>query len=109
MRALRSGRCCPISVAVSVRVSGHRPRLHDRSFDETIKNATRTTYVVTRDQIARYGYRTVGEALQSVPGVKILPYGPLGASVNYGIRGSSTAQELRSSTVCLHPVRSTTP
>ncbi len=62
--------------------------------NETINNATRTTYVVTRDQIARYGSRTVGEALQSVPGVTILPYGPLGASVNYGIRGSSTAQVL---------------
>src|SRR6185437_9266697 len=65
----------------------------DRS-DETIKNATRTTYVVTRDQIARYGYRTVGEALQNVPGVTALPYGPLGSSVNYGIRGSNTAQVL---------------
>jgi vitamin B12 transporter len=62
--------------------------------DETIKNATRTTYVITRDQIARYGYRTVGEALQSVPGVTALPYGPLGSSVNYGIRGSITSQVL---------------
>lgn len=65
----------------------------DRS-DETIDNATRTTYVITRDQIARYGYRTVGEALQNVPGVTALPYGPLGSSVNYGIRGSNTAQVL---------------
>lgn len=65
----------------------------DRS-EETIKNATRTTYVVTRDQIARYGYRTVGEALQSLPAVNALPYGALGSSVNFGIRGSSTAQVL---------------
>ncbi|HKU69042.1 MAG TPA: TonB-dependent receptor [Candidatus Baltobacteraceae bacterium] len=65
----------------------------DRS-DETVKNATRTTYAITRDQIARYGYRTVGEALQSLPAVNALPYGPLGASVNYGIRGSSTSQVL---------------
>lgn len=61
---------------------------------ETLKNATRTTYVVTRGQIARYGYRTVGEALESMPGVTILPYGPLGSNVNYGIRGSSSAQVL---------------
>ncbi|HET9097722.1 MAG TPA: TonB-dependent receptor [Candidatus Baltobacteraceae bacterium] len=65
----------------------------DRS-EETLKNATRTTYVVTRDQINRYGYRTVGEALQSLPALDILPYGALGSSVNYGIRGSSTAQVL---------------
>src|SRR5579884_3786945 len=62
--------------------------------DETIKNATRATYVITRAQIARYGYRTVAEALQDVPGVDILPYGPLGASTNFGIRGSNTAQVL---------------
>jgi vitamin B12 transporter len=65
----------------------------DRS-DETLRNATRTTYVVTRDQITRYGYRTVGEALQSIPAVNALPYGPLGASVNYGVRGSNTSQVL---------------
>jgi outer membrane cobalamin receptor len=65
----------------------------DRS-DETLQNVTRTTYVVTREQIVRYGFRTVGEALQSVPGVTALPYGPLGSSVNYGIRGSITAQVL---------------
>lgn len=65
----------------------------DRS-DETLKNATRTTYVVTREQIARYGYRTIGEALQSVPGVDVLPYGALGSTDNYGIRGSTTSQVL---------------
>lgn len=62
--------------------------------DETIKNATRTTYVITREQIVRYGYRTAGEALQNIPGVTALPYGALGSSANYGIRGSSTAQVL---------------
>ncbi len=62
--------------------------------DETLRNATRTTYVVTRDQIVRYGYRTVAEALESVPAVNMLAYGALGASENYGIRGSSTAQVL---------------
>ena len=65
----------------------------DRS-DETLRNATRTTYVVTHAQIVRNGYRTVGEALQSLPGVNALPYGALGSSVNFGIRGSSTSQVL---------------
>lgn len=65
----------------------------DRS-DETLKNAARTTYVVTHAQIVRYGYRTVAEALADVPGVQILPYGGLGASANYGIRGSESAQVL---------------
>ncbi len=36
--------------------------------DETLKNATRTTYVVTHDQITRNGYRTIGEALGGRPG-----------------------------------------
>jgi vitamin B12 transporter len=65
----------------------------DRS-DETLKNATRTTYVVTRDQIVRNGYRTIGEALQDLPGVEIAPYGALGSNVNYSIRGSNSAQVL---------------
>lgn len=62
--------------------------------DETLKNAARTTYVVSHDQIVRYGYRTVAEALSNVPGMQILPYGPLGSNANYGIRGSSSAQVL---------------
>jgi vitamin B12 transporter len=62
--------------------------------DETLKNAARTTYVVSHDQIARYGYRTVAEALSNVPGMQILPYGPLGSNANYGLRGSSSAQVL---------------
>lgn len=65
----------------------------DRS-QETIKNATRTTYVIDRSSIVRYGYRTVGEALESLPAVNALAYGPLGSGVNYGIRGSNTAQVL---------------
>lgn len=62
--------------------------------DETLKNAARTTYVVSHDQIVRYGYRTVAEALSNVPGMQILPYGPLGSNANYGMRGSSSAQVL---------------
>jgi len=65
----------------------------DRS-DETLNNATRTTYVVTRSELVRNGYRTIGEALQDVPALNVLSYGPLGANVNYGIRGSESAQVL---------------
>ncbi len=62
--------------------------------DETLQNTTRTTYVVSAAQIARHGYRTVGDALASIPGVEINRYGPIGANVSYGIRGSSSAQVL---------------
>lgn len=62
--------------------------------DETLSNAARTTYVVTHEQIVRNGYRTIAEALGSVPGVKILAYGGIGSNVNYGIRGSAAAQTL---------------
>lgn len=65
----------------------------DRS-ETTLRNATRTTYVVTREAIERNGYRTVGDALTSVPGVEIEHYGTVGENVSYGIRGSSSAQVL---------------
>ena len=65
----------------------------DRS-DETLRNSVRTTYVVTAADIARNGYRTVGEALAAVPGVETESYGPIGTAVDYGIRGSSSAQVL---------------
>ena len=65
----------------------------DRS-DETLRNSVRTTYVVTAADIARNGYRTVADALANVPGVKIANYGPIGTQVDYGIRGTSSAQVL---------------
>ena len=65
----------------------------DRS-DETLRNSVRTTYVVTAADIARYGYRTVSDALANVPGVQIANYGPMGTQVDYGIRGTSSAQTL---------------
>ncbi len=65
----------------------------DRS-ETTLHDAIRTTYVVTAAEIARRGYRTVGDALADVPGVEYAAYGPIGASVDYGIRGSSSAQVL---------------
>ena len=65
----------------------------DRS-DETLRNSVRTTYVVTAADIARYGYRTVSDALANIPGVEIADYGTVGSEVDYGIRGSSSAQVL---------------
>lgn len=65
----------------------------DRS-DESVTRATRVTYVVTQDQIQRNGYRTVGDAIASVPGVALERYGAIGSNDSYGIRGSSSAQVL---------------
>jgi len=62
--------------------------------DETLNNAARTTYVVTREQILRNGYRTVAQALQAIPALEISPLGAFGSSVSYGIRGSSSPQVL---------------
>ena len=65
----------------------------DRS-EQTLRNSTRTTYVVTAETIARRGYRAVSDAIADVPGVEINRYGPIGSQTNYGIRGSSSAQVL---------------
>ena len=62
--------------------------------DVTLKNTARTIYIVTRDQILRNGYRTVAQALTSIPAVQISPFGPIGSSVNFTLRGSSSAQVL---------------
>ena len=62
--------------------------------DETLKNAARTTYVVTHADIARNGYRTIAEALQDVPAVEISPLGGLGSSASFGIRGSGSSEVL---------------
>lgn len=61
---------------------------------ETLPNAARTTYVITRAQIERNGYRTIGEALSSIPGVQTAPYGAIGASVGFGVRGSASSDTL---------------
>ena len=65
----------------------------DRSI-ETITSAARTTYVITKEQLVRYGYRTVGDAIASIPGVEVSHYGATGSSVQFGVRGSSSAQVL---------------
>ncbi len=65
----------------------------DRSVESAARTA-RTTYVVTAAQIARDGDRTVGDALENVPGVDLIRYGAFGAASAVGIRGSSSQQVL---------------
>jgi vitamin B12 transporter len=62
--------------------------------DETLNNSARTTYIVTRADIARHGYRTVGEALERLPAFEYSPYGPIGGSAQYGVRGMNSSQVL---------------
>ena len=62
--------------------------------DQTLNNTARTTYVITHDQIVRDGYRTIGAALQYVPGVEMWPLGALGSNYAFGIRGSDSAEIL---------------
>ncbi|MBV9233238.1 MAG: TonB-dependent receptor [Candidatus Eremiobacteraeota bacterium] len=61
---------------------------------ESAARAARTTYVVTADQIARDGDRTVADVLDTVPGVNVVRYGAFGALTAVGIRGSSSQQVL---------------
>jgi vitamin B12 transporter len=65
----------------------------DRNAEAT-SNTTRPTFVVDRATIESFGYRTVGEALTSVPGMNLFPYGAFGAQVNYGIRGTTSNETL---------------
>ena len=62
--------------------------------DETLNNAARTTYIVTRADIERHGYRTVGEALERLPAFEYSPYGPIGGGAQYGVRGMNASQVL---------------
>ncbi|MDP9016741.1 MAG: TonB-dependent receptor [Candidatus Eremiobacteraeota bacterium] len=65
----------------------------DRSL-ETVTSAARTTYVVTKEQMLRNGYRSVADAIASLPGVEISHYGGVGSSVQLGVRGSGSTQVL---------------
>ena len=62
--------------------------------DEPITMTTRPTFVVNRAQIDDMGARTVGQALQYVPGVSLFSYGPFGSLTNYGLLGATSAQTL---------------
>jgi len=62
--------------------------------DESVARAVRTTYVVTAAQMTQLGYRTVADALDSVPGVSVERYGAFGSGSSVSIRGSSASQVL---------------
>ena len=61
---------------------------------ETLQNVTKTVVVITKAQMLQHGYRSVAEALETVPGVNVSTYGATGALSSAGIRGSSSEQVL---------------
>ena len=62
--------------------------------DEPIASASKPTFVIDRARIDSYGARTVADALADVPGLNLFSFGPFGAEVDYGIRGSTSEQTL---------------
>lgn len=62
--------------------------------EETLDNSARTIYTITRADIDRHGYRTVAQALENLPGFEYSPYGAIGATAQYGIRGNNSSQVL---------------
>ncbi|HEY8297917.1 MAG TPA: TonB-dependent receptor [Candidatus Baltobacteraceae bacterium] len=65
----------------------------DRS-DESIDRVARTTFVITKEEIVRHGYRSIADAIATLPGVNLVRYGTTGSAASFGIRGSSTSQVL---------------
>jgi vitamin B12 transporter len=61
---------------------------------EPVERTSRPTFVVDRTDFEARGARTVSDAIASVPGVDIHPYGGFGATTDYGIRGATSAQTL---------------
>ncbi len=61
---------------------------------EPLGQTSRPSFTVDRTRIESYGARTVADALEGVPGVQLYRNGTFGAQVNYGIRGSTSAQTL---------------
>jgi len=65
----------------------------DRS-PEASGSSARTTFVIGKAEMQRRGYRTIADAVATLPGVNLERYGPGGGSASVGIRGSSSAQVL---------------
>jgi vitamin B12 transporter len=62
--------------------------------DEPLRDAVKTTFVVTKDEMIRRDYVTVADALASVPGVNVQRNGPLGTLADLTIDGYRTNQIL---------------
>lgn len=54
--------------------------------DEKIKDIPANVYVVTRNEIEKYGYQTLPDIIQHIPGVYNI-YNYTGAPGNFGVRG----------------------
>ncbi len=65
----------------------------DRS-PEAAGASARTTFVIGKAEMQRRGFRTIADAVASLPGVNLERYGPGGEGASVGIRGSSSAQVL---------------
>jgi len=68
--------------------------------EETLKEIPASVYMVNREEIKRYGYRTLSEILENVPGMYNI-YSYNGASGNFGIRGFWNPKQQNSSVVIL--------
>jgi vitamin B12 transporter len=83
---------------------GGLPAHAQPSIPETVVTATRiptpaerlaaATTVITRAQIEERGYQTLAEALQSVPGLRLVQGGGLGQQASVFIRGSASRHVL---------------
>jgi vitamin B12 transporter len=62
--------------------------------DEPLRDAVKSTYVVTKAEMVRRGDVTVADALASVPGVNVQRNGPLGTIAEVTIDGYRTVQIL---------------
>jgi vitamin B12 transporter len=62
--------------------------------NETVENVARSTYVVSKSDIIRNGYRTVADAIENIPGVNLNRYGPVGSLATASMRGSTSEQVL---------------
>lgn len=62
--------------------------------DEPLRDAVKTTFVVTKTEMIRRGDRTVADALARVPGLNVQRNGPLGALSDLTIDGYRTNQIL---------------
>ena len=60
----------------------------------TIREASRETYVVTADDIARFGAPTIAQALSFVPGLFVKRNGAFGGVESLLVRGASSEQTL---------------